>query len=53
MRYIICIFSLCLLTSCAGLDIGKVNVGLKTDTYEAEYSSKGGLRVTVIQSSGK
>ena len=54
MKKILAILPLLLLASCGhDYDLGPVSVGLQTEYYEAEYSSKGGLSVTVIQASGK
>ena len=54
MKKILAILPLLLLASCGhDYDLGPVSVGLQTEFYEAEYSSKGGLSVTVIQASGK
>ena len=54
MKKIFAILPLLALAACGqDFDLGPVSVGLQTEFYEAEYSSKGGLSVTVIQASGK
>jgi len=54
MKKLFAIIPLLAFASCGqDFDLGPVSVGLHTEFYEAEYSSKGGLSVTVIQSSGK
>ena len=54
MKKILAILPLLALAACGqDLDLGPVSVGLQTEYYGAEYSSKRGLSVTVIQASGK
>jgi hypothetical protein len=54
MKKIFAILPLLALAACGqDLDLGPVSVGLQTEYYGAEYSSKRGLSVTVIQASGK
>lgn len=55
MKKLLAITPLLFLSSC-GLttdDMPRLSIGVKTDFYEANYSSKGGLSVVVVTPSSK